>query len=80
LYAKDVRNIAPALVITAEYDPLADEGAAYAERLQEAGVPVEFTCYRGMIHGFMMMPRIVSPARAAIRQLTEALRKAFLTR
>ena len=46
---------AHALVVGAEYDPLAAEGAAYAERLRRAGVQATYTCYPGMIHGFYSM-------------------------
>ncbi|MDF2679404.1 MAG: esterase [Brevibacillus sp.] len=52
LLAKDVSNVPPAFVITAENDVLRDEGLAYAKRLQEAGVRVESVCEEGLVHGY----------------------------
>ncbi|WP_028782282.1 alpha/beta hydrolase [Thalassobacillus devorans] len=77
LLAENLNGLPPALVVTAEYDPLRDEGQAYARRLNEAGVAVEAKCYEGMIHGFFWMPGVLEQGKQCIDQASSALKRAF---
>ena len=77
LRAPDLAGVAPATVITAEYDTLRDEGEAYAERLARAGVDVTVSCYVGMIHGFFRMRNVIAKADECLNQCAAVLRKAF---
>ncbi len=70
----DLAWLPPALVITAEYDPLRDEGNAYAERLMAANVPTTHYMYEGQIHGFMRRMNIFPQARHAIAETAEFVR------
>lgn len=77
LKAKSFSNLPPALVITAEFDPLCDEGEAYAQCLQAAGVPTTCSRYDGMIHGFFGMPAMLDKSKQAIAEASAALQQAF---
>jgi acetyl esterase len=70
-------GLPPALILTAEYDPLRDEGEAYAARLVGAGVPVTTCRYDGVIHGFFSLFDIVPEGKVAVDQACEELRRAF---
>jgi acetyl esterase len=69
----DVAGVAPAIVATAEFDPLRDEGAAYADRLKNADVPTEYVSGRGLIHGFAAFLGLVDAAEATVGTVLEIL-------
>jgi acetyl esterase len=77
LRAESLAGVAPALVITAKYDPLRDQGEAYARRLADEGVHVEACCYPGMAHGFFTMAGTVDASRTALAQAAAQLRTWF---
>ncbi len=76
----DVTGVAPAFVITAGFDPLRDEGEAYARKLMDAGVATQQERYPSMIHGFLNVAGAVDGARQALDDAIAALRKAFEAR
>jgi acetyl esterase len=78
-YAKSLAGLPPALVITAEYDPLRDEGEAYAVRLSNEGVSTILKRYDGVTHGFFGMPGLLEKAKVAIGDAADALRTAIGT-
>jgi len=77
LRAGDLSGLPPAHIHTAEFDPLRDEGEAYAKRLQQAGVVVEYTCHPGMIHHFLGMAGVLPYARTAMKMVGAAVKRAL---
>ena len=75
LYAEDLGGLPPATVVTCGFDPLRDEGRAYAEKLQQAGVAVEAVAYDDMIHGFFWMGGVIDHAREMLSTVGEHLRR-----
>jgi acetyl esterase len=73
LQASDVSELPCATIITAEHDSLRDDGLLYAMRLVDTGVPVRYTNYLGMPHGFLSMPRICSAAPQAIAEIAQSI-------
>ncbi|WP_436794546.1 alpha/beta hydrolase [Actinospongicola halichondriae] len=74
LFTEDLTGVAPAFLLTAEFDPLRDEGEAYGKRLIDAGVPVSMQRYDGMIHGFIQMDAVIDAAGDAIDEAAAALK------
>lgn len=77
LLAHSHAGLPPAFVLTAGYDPLADEGRAYAERLARSGVETAYREYPDMVHGFVLFGGVVDTANAAVAECGERLRNAF---
>jgi acetyl esterase len=79
LRCPDLSGLPPAYLITAGFDPLRDEGKAYADRLKRAGVSVVYECFEGMIHGFLPMGGALAAARHAHYRIGQMLRTRFGT-
>jgi acetyl esterase len=77
LHAEDLAGLPPAHIHTAEYDPLLDEGKAFADRLAAAAVPVNYVCHAGMIHHFYAMAGFIPYARQAIQAAGIAIKEAL---
>ncbi len=77
LRAPDLGRLPPATVLTAEFDPLRDEGEAYATRLEQAGIPTRLVRYDGVIHGFFGMTELLDQSKQALGEAAGQLRRWF---
>jgi acetyl esterase len=77
LLTPTLSGLPPALVLTAGYDPLRDEGREYADALSQAGNRVQYLCFERQIHGFITMSRVIDEALTAVDVCGAALRRAF---
>lgn len=75
--AESHAGLAPAVIITAQYDPLRDEGVAYAKKLEEAGVSVDYANYDGMVHMFFQLGPLMEPAAEAVAKISAAAKAAL---
>jgi acetyl esterase len=75
--ADDFSNLPPALVMVSEYDPARDENKAYADKLAAAGVPVEYKCFMGTIHGFFLFDGVLDVGKEGKKLVADRLRKAL---
>ena len=77
LLMENLSGLPPALIITAEYDVLRDEGEAYANRLIKASIPVRYTNYKGMLHDFVSVPGLFDKAKEAVNEICTTLKCVF---
>lgn len=75
IYHTDFKDMAPAFILTAEYDPLKDEGKAYADKLKEAGNVVLYRDYKELVHGFFNLPKLSEESMQAYYDIQAFLKK-----
>jgi acetyl esterase len=78
--AQDLSGLAPAVIATAGFDPLVDQGEAYAKRLNAAGTAVAYRCYDALAHGFCAFTSLVPAADVACREIARLVREALQER
>ena len=77
MLSDNLRDVAPALILTCGYDPLVDEGRSYAEKLKQAGVQVKYRCFEGQVHGFITMGRVIDEANEAVNEVADTISSSF---
>lgn len=78
--SKDLGGLAPAVIATAGFDPLVDQGEAYAKRLRDAKTPVAYRCYDGLAHAFVAFTGVIPCADVACREIAGLVRDGFMGR
>jgi acetyl esterase len=77
ILAEKLEGLPPTFIITAEFDVLRDEGKIFADCLKIEGVPVQYSCYKGMLHDFVTLPGLFDKASDAIKEICSVLKKHF---
>jgi acetyl esterase/lipase len=77
LAAQDRSGLPPALIVSAEFDPLCDDGRNYADKLAASGIPVKFRLYKGMIHGFLWMSGVLDQSKALLNEIGREVKSAL---
>ena len=77
MLSDNLRDVAPAFILTCGYDPLVDEGRSYAEKLKQAGVQIKYRCFEGQVHGFITMGRAIDEANEAVYEVADSISSAF---
>lgn len=77
IFAKSFESLPEALIITAEFDPVRDEGQAYAEKLRQTGIAVKEVCYKGMIHGFIHLASVLDESKQVVDFIGKELQNHF---
>lgn len=75
IYHKEFKNLPPTFIITAEYDPLKDDGKSYADKLRNANNIVLYKEYKGLIHGFFNLPKLAANSMQSYYDIQAFLRK-----
>jgi acetyl esterase len=77
IFDPDLKDVAPALVYTAGFDPLRDDGLHYAEKLRTFGVRADYEEFPGLVHGFILMTGVLDEARRATNRIIHDIRRAL---
>jgi acetyl esterase len=77
MFTEKLEGLPPTFIVAAEFDVLRDEGKIFADRLRSEGIPVKYSCYKGMLHDFITVPGLFSKAKEATEDVCRILKKVF---